>query len=92
MRFPLAALFFLVASFIFFLCWAISAFFLNTVSEGMETAVPLLSPSSQVSYNSIITLLPFAFGIICAIFFVTGILLIFIMDALADEPEMYWRQ
>ena len=91
MRFPLAALFFLVASFIFFLCWAISTFFLSTVSDGLSIAVPLLSSSSQDSYNAIANLLPWAFGIICAIFFVTGILLIFILDTLADEPEMYWR-
>ena len=41
--------------------------------------------------TTIATLLPTALGILCAIFFVTGILLIFVVDALADEPEMYYK-
>jgi len=88
MRFPLAALFFLIMSFIFFVMWAVSSYLLSTVSDAITPLSPAFMASTQGGF---ITLLPTAFGVICGIFFITGILAIFIMDSLADEPEMYWR-
>lgn len=84
MRFPLASLFFIVASFIFFCFWAVMSLYLDTIKNALT---PLASADALVSIN----LIPTAFGIICVVFFLAGILLIFVMDALADEPEMYYR-
>ena len=89
MRFPLAALFFLITSFIFFVSWAISSYIITAVDDALT---PLSTGFSTSNFSNLVTLLPTAFGIICAIFFITGILLIFIMDSLADEPESYWRE
>ena len=89
MRFPLAALFFLVMSFIFFCIWAVTSYLLSTVGDAIS---PLSTEFMSSSQGSFITLLPMAFGIICALFFLIGILLIFVLDSLADEPEMYWRE
>jgi len=89
MRFPLAALFFLVSSFIFFAFWAFSSFLMGAVGDAMT---PLATNLGVSEYSNLLTLLPYAFGIICAIFFVTGIILIFVMDSLADEPEVYYRR
>jgi len=87
MRFPTAALFFLVAAFIFFAFFAISSLLLTSVDEALDN----VDSGMSSDYHTIKDLLPTAFGIIGAIFFVVGIVLIFIMDSLADEPEYYWR-
>jgi len=88
MRFPLAALFFLIMSFIFFVSWAVSSYIITAVDDALT---PIASFSTS-SFNDLVTLLPTVFGIVCALFFIVGILLIFVLDSLADEPEMYWRQ
>jgi len=89
MRLPISALMFLISSFIFFVSWAVASYFLNAVTDAMTPLYAGLGDSTLTGY---LTLLPTALGILCAIFFVTGILLIFVVDALADEPEMYYRQ
>jgi len=88
MRFPLAALFFLISSFIFFIGWAVSNFLLTSIVDAMT---PYATDLGEASYTNLLTLLPTAFGIMCALFFIVGIILIFVLDSLADEPEMYWR-
>jgi len=85
MRFSISALFFLIASFIFFVFWAVGS---KLISE-FDSA---LSPTAPAGATDIINLLPTAFGVIAAVFFVSGILVIFVLDSLADEPEMYWRR
>ena len=88
MRFPLAALFFLISSFIFFCFWAFTSLLLSSVGDALT---PLSTDFMSSSQGEFITLLPTAFGIMCVLFFLVGILLIFVLDSLADEPEMYWR-
>ena len=88
MRFPLAALFFLITSFIFFVSWVVSSYLLSSVGDAIT---PLSASFMASTQGEFITLLPTAFGVICALFFLIGILLIFVLDSLADEPEMYWR-
>ena len=51
-----------------------------------------LSAGSAASYTSMLTLLSTGFGIICAIFFVVGILLFFFLGSVSDEPEYYYRR
>lgn len=91
-RFPLAALAFIVAGFIFLLCFGVGSKLLTTVDEGLEKGISQLEADSQTKVNSIVDLIVSAFGIISAVFFVTGILLFFIMDSLSDEPEYYYRR
>ena len=89
MRFPLASLFFLIAAFVFFCFWAYSSLVITTVSDALT---PLGSGFSTSNFSDLVALLPTVFGIICALFFIIGIVLIFVMDSLADEPELYWRE
>ena len=89
MRFPLAALFFLISSFIFFVCWAVASYLLTTVSNAMS---PFAANLSTTGATDVINLLPTALGILSALFFMVGILLIFVLDSWSDEPEMYWRR
>ena len=88
MRFPLAALFFIIIGFIFFIIYAVSSYLINTVKD---TMTPLVNELGSASYNNLLTVIPYAFGIICVLFFVVGIVLFFVLDATAEEPEMYWR-
>lgn len=85
MRFSLSALFFVVAGFIFFILWSVGSLFLDEVYDA-------LSPTAPSEALELMDLFISAFGIICAIFFVAAILLIFFLDSIADEPEMYWRR
>ena len=89
MRFPLAAMFFIVVGFIFLACWGVSSYLLSVVTDAMT---PLANDLGQPSYTELLTTLPWAFGFICALFFVVGIVLFFVLDATAEEPEMYWRR
>lgn len=89
MRFPLAALGFIFASFIFFVAWAVSSYLINETKDAMT---PLATELGSAEYSSMITLLPTVFGVICAIFFLVGILLLFVLDSLSDEPEYYYRR
>ena len=89
MRFPLAALFLIIVSFSFFCAWAVTSYMLDAVATAMT---PFATELGEASYTNLLTLLPWAFGIICVIFFVSAILLIFFLDATADEPEMYYRR
>jgi len=85
MRFPIAAVLFIVASFIFFVLWAVSSFLLDSVADA-------LIPFATSEATNIITLIQNAFGIIAGLFLVTGVILFFFLDSIADEPELYWRE
>jgi beta-lactamase regulating signal transducer with metallopeptidase domain len=89
MRFPLAAMFFVISGFIFLAFWGFSSLLITTVTDAIS---PLAADLNETGLDEIITLLPTAFGFICVLFFIVGIVLIFILDANADEPEMYWRR
>jgi len=75
---------FLIAVFGFFIGWGVGSFLLDTFGNAL---IPMASSEAE----DIITLLQFAFGIICAIALVM-IVIIFFIDALSDEPELYWRR
>ena len=81
MRFPLAALFFVIGCFIFFCYWVFGSLIVNAVANAL--------PSSNADH--IVNMIPWAFGIICAIFFVMGLIAVFVMDSLGDEQEYYYR-
>ena len=86
MRFTLASVFFLIAAFAFFIMWAVSSFVITEVGDSLDDS------GFDSQYQGIKTLLSTGFGILAAIFFVAGVLLVFVLDSLADEPEMYYRE
>lgn len=88
MRFPIAAVMFVVASFIFFILFAVSSMLMTEVGDALDNVDDGL-PSD---YTNLRNLIPAAFGIIGAIFFVTGILLIFFLESTSDEYEYYPRR
>ena len=87
MRFPVVAIFFVIAAFIFLALWGVGSLLLTEMSDALGT----IDEDLDSTYHDEITLLTNGFGIIAAIFFVCGILLVFVLEALEDEPEMYWR-
>ena len=82
MRFPIAALFFVIGCFIFFVYWVFGSLLTDTIRNAL--------PSSNADY--IVNMIPWAFGIICAIFFVSAIIIVFVLESLSDEPEYYYRR
>jgi len=88
MRFTFASLAFIASGFLFFIIWAVMSLFLDEI----HSAFTGYSGGLDAGFGNILDLLPTAFGVISAIFFVTGIVLIFVMDSFADEPELYWRR
>jgi len=91
LRFPIVALFFLCISFIFFIIWLVSTFVLDTFYNTLSPMGSSLGTNANASFQSNISSISMAFGVICCIFFIVGILLIFILDSWSDEPEQYYR-
>ena len=89
MRYPAAALGFVIACFIFFVLWAVSSFMLSEVGGAMQ---PFASQLSTDNYSNMLGMLPWAFGIICAIFFVCAIIFVFLLESFSDEQEYYIRR
>ena len=88
MRFPLAALGFMIASFILFVFTAVSFKILTATKDAMTPfADKLNNPTLSAIYNN----LPLAFGIMAVIFFIAGILAFFFFESVSDEYEYYYR-
>ena len=92
MKFPLAAIFFLVASFIFFIIWVVMTFMLSTVYGALSPLGSGFSVADNTSYMNDISTVQFAFGFLCLLFLIVGIILIFVLESWSDEPEYYYRQ
>ena len=88
MRFTLTSIFLIIAGFIFLAVFSVSSLLLTETSDALSTVDTGL-PSG---YTDIKNLLPSAFGIIGAIFLVCGIVLVFLLDSLADENEYYYEE
>ena len=88
MRFPIAAVVFLAMSFIFFVTFAVGHLVLSEVDDAFDP----YDDDLDASFGETVTLLKDAFGIIGAIFFVSGILIFFVMDSFSDEDELYYRE
>jgi len=83
MRWSIASIVFVVASFAFFMIYAIISKLLYEIRTALETTC---------GFNeSILSSLQNVFMIFGIIFFVTGIVFRFVADSLSDEPELYWR-
>jgi len=68
--------------------FAVSSMLLSETLDAMDDHTAGL----DARYNEQINLLNTAFGVISAIFFVTGIIAIFVLDSLSDDPELYYRR
>jgi len=86
MRFPIASLFFLLTSFLIFVGVVYGSMLLGTVSDAFEDEKSALDNTFEEEVDSI----EIAFILIGIFCLVMGIVL-FIYDALADEPEEYFR-
>ena len=88
MRFPIAALMLIVGSFIFFVFFAATSLIQTSIVDALDP----LDDDLSSTYSDEIRLLSTAFAVIAAIFFVVGLILIFVIDSLSDESEYYWRE
>ena len=57
--------------------------------SSMDDALDPSTVDAQFSYE--VDLIISAFGVIAAIMLVLAVI-VFILDSLSDEPEMYWRR
>jgi len=87
LRFPIAALFLVIAGFMFLAFFGVGSLLLTETADALDP----LDDDLDIGYHDIITKLPTAFGIIGAILLVLAVV-VFIVDSLSDEPEMYWRR
>lgn len=86
MRWSIATITFFVTAFIFFIFFTISSLLLSETMSAMSPFYAMLGDSTLNYYQ---TLLPTAFGVICVIFFVAGILVYYFIDATSDESDYY---
>ena len=89
MRFPLAALGFLILSFIFFVCFAVTSLMIEETTDALE---PYATDINDPRFDDQLAVVPIAFGVIFILFFIFGILLLFIIESWSDEPEYYYRR
>jgi hypothetical protein len=86
MRFSMAALMLIVLSFIFFIFFVFGSILIE------ETHDALLPHSPDSDYTFLLKTIKNGFAVIGIIFFVAGILLIFVFDSLSDDPDIYERR
>jgi hypothetical protein len=92
LRFPIVALLFICLSFAFFIIWAVMSYVLSIMHDTLSPmGASFGNATDNATFQNILTEIPAAFGIICVIFFVTGLVLIFVLDSWSDEPEYYYR-
>ena len=88
MRFHIASIMLIVTAFIFFVMFATSSYIMTTIKVGVDPFDDDLGSTYDYEMN----LIPTAFAVIGAIFLVVGIISVFVLESLSDEPEMYWRE
>ena len=87
MRFPAAALFLVIAGFMFLAFFGVGSLLISETSDALLANSDDIDP--QFGYQ--VTIILQAFGIIGAIM-ITLAVVVFVVDSLSDEPEYYWRQ
>lgn len=88
MRFPIAALFFLVGSFIFFVIVCVVTYTMGQVKDAMTPLADDLSHKAAYLYQ--LDMIQDAFMLMCILFFIVGLLLIFVLESTSEEPEEYY--
>lgn len=84
MRFPIASIIFVIASFVFFIIWACMSYFIDQFTTA-------LTPYAPSQAQETMTLLTNAFGFFGVLFFFIGVVLVFLLDSTRDEPETFWE-
>ena len=87
-RYAIGAVLFIIAMFCFFVGYAVSSYLLDKMGDAL---LPFAATLSTTNATDNITLLATAFGVICAIIAVL-IIIVFFMDVLADDPDLYYRE
>lgn len=88
MRFAITAILVVIAVFTFYVGYSVCTFLLSSIYNSLEPFALTLSSSNAIDDMKLIS---GAFGIICA-FIVVIIIVVFVLDSLSDEPEMYWKE
>jgi len=91
MRFPLAAIFFTIAGFIFFAIFSVMTFLQESVADALTDHLGGLTASSQTSVTNTLTLIQTGFGVFAVVFFLVAVVLVFFIDSWRDDPEYYYR-
>jgi len=86
MRFPIAGLFFLILSVLLFIGWVVGSILLGATNDALEAERAGLDSHFGDELDAILS----AFGVLGVFSLGLG-LVIFIYDAMADEPEEYYR-
>ena len=89
-RFPLASVLLIAISFVFFIIWAVMSFVLTTVSSVFTGTTGTLDAVGTAAVNSTINTLTIAFGVICLVLFVAGILVFFFFDVFRSESDVIY--
>lgn len=89
MRFPIAAIVFVVFGFAFGIAFAVASLIINTVKDALQTPVANLGVT-EVTYWW--TNIPLAFGVICVIMFILGGVVYFFFDSTREESEYDWEE
>jgi len=87
LRFPTAALFLVIAGFMFLAFFGVGSLLLSEMEEALEANDDNLDGQFNYEVDIIIT----AFGVIAAIMLVMAVV-VFIVDSLSDEPEYFYRR
>ena len=87
MRFPRAAIIFLVTAFVFMFMWGVST---RMITE-FRDAVDPFDDNLGSTYDDEVSIIPVAFGVISAFMFVM-VVVVFFLDALGEEYEYYPRR
>lgn len=85
MRFPRAAIFFMIGAFVFLMMFAVSS---RMITE-FQNAVDPYDDNLGATYEEEKNLIPYAFGIVAAILFIFGVIIVFFVNALGEEYEYY---
>ena len=87
MRFPLAALYLVIAGFMFLAFFGVGSLLLSEMEEALEANDDGLDNQFNFQTDLIIS----GFGLISAILFLLSFL-VFVIESLSDEPEYYYRR
>jgi len=87
LRFPLAALYLVIAGFMFLAFFGVGSLLLSEMEEALEANDDGLDNQFNFQTDLIIS----GFGVISAILLVLSVV-VFVIESLSDEPEYFYRR
>ena len=85
MKFPVAALFLIIAGFMFLAFFGVGSLLLSEMDDALDPT----GLDGQFSYE--VDIIITAFGVISAILLVMAVV-VFVVESMSDEPEYYYRR